>query len=494
MKYLGCYYFLKEIAVRLNTFTWFVLTCLVTQVVYCHSLSSKIDSLIDEQLPHATVGVVVTDAKTGQVIYSRNANKLLSPASSTKLFTAAAALYQLKPTYSFLTTLSQKNDNFYITFSGSPTLTTDNLTKLVLNLKKRGVNTIKGNIIIDGSRFKPPYYSGGDSFDDLGWYYAAPSTAVILNGNAAAYEFVSAKTLGRPVEIKPKIAENGLTIVNQVVTVNKEQEKQHCNLNISIESQNTLKLFGCLAETKEPRIMRLAVPDPVLLAEHVIKKALVKNKIVLKGRIVTGKTPLDATLIATLKSKSLIAIITHMLQESDNLYANSLYKQIAFAVTGEGTYKQGAFAIKKVLKEHTSMDMTQVELADGAGARYNLVTPEQIVVLLTNLYNDKTMQSIFINALPQAGVSGSLKDRMKKTTLVKKVFAKTGTMHDVSSLSGYAQTENNAFIFSIIINGVNEPIIAAKGLEEKILLSIVNETPQVTQGEERSSVEAIRIN
>ncbi|MDP1601670.1 MAG: D-alanyl-D-alanine carboxypeptidase/D-alanyl-D-alanine-endopeptidase [Legionella sp.] len=459
---------------RRNFFIWTLVSCLYCQMASSEPLSSKVDTLIEQQLPHAIVGVLVKDATTGQVIFSKNANKLLSPASGTKLFTAAAALYQLKPTYTFLTTLSQKNQDFYITFSGSPSLTTSDLNDLLLNLKKRGIKTIKGNIIIDASHFKPPYYAGGDSFDDMGWYYAAPSSAVILNGNAAAYEFISAKTLGKPVKIRPKKDETGLTIINQVITVNKEQERQHCNLNITIESRNTLKLFGCVAETKEPKIMKLAVPDPVYLAKRVIKNTLIKNNILLKGRIISGNTPHDATVIATFKSKNLTQLITHMLQESDNLYANSLYKQIAYAVTGEGSYKQGAFAIKKVLAEHTSMDMKQIELTDGAGARYNLVTAEQVGVLLTNLYNDKTLQSIFINALPQAGVSGSLKERMKKTILANKVFAKTGTMHDVSSLSGYLNVNNKTFIFSIIINGINTPISTAKALEEKILLLIAN--------------------
>ena len=186
--------------------------------------------------------------------------------------------------------------------------------------------------------------------------------------------------------------------------------------------------------------------------------------------------PADAKPIATLQSDLLTQLVTHMLKESDNLYANSLTKQLAYTLTKEGTYKQGAFAIKEVLRQHTNLDMTQIELADGMGTRYNLITAEQMVVLLTDLYHDKTMQTIFLDALPQSGVSGTLKDRMQKTPLEKKVFAKTGTMHDISSLSGYLVNPNHkTLIFSIIINGVNKPINAAKSLEEQILLLIMND-------------------
>lgn len=451
----------------------FFVTSLFSQIVCSQTLSTKINAIIEQQLPHATVGILVKDAQTGQILYSKNATKLLAPASGTKLFTAAAALYQLKSSYFFLTTLAQKNQDFYITFSGSPSLTSDNLNSLLLKLKQHGMKTIRGNIILDDSRFKPPYYSGGDSYDDLGWYYAAPSTAVILNGNAVSYEFISAKKIGKPIQIKRKTSDTGLTIINQVITVSKEQEK-HCNLNIEIKPNNTLRLFGCLVENKEPQVMALAIADPILFTKQVIKNTLNKNGILLKGHIISGKTPSDARVIASFRSKNLMHLITHMLQESDNLYADSLYKQLAYTVTGEGTYSQGAYAIKKILAQHTNIDMSQIELADGAGSRYSLVTPEQIVVLLTDLYTDKNMR--FFNALPQAGVSGTLKNRMKETSLEKQVFAKTGTMHDVSSLSGYIINPNaKTLIFSIIINGVNTPISTAKALEEKILLIVADE-------------------
>nr|WP_284498380.1 D-alanyl-D-alanine carboxypeptidase/D-alanyl-D-alanine-endopeptidase [Legionella maioricensis] len=436
-------------------------------------LPIKIDALIKKQLPHATIGIVVKDAKTGEVIYRQNSDKLLSPASNVKLFTAAAALYHLEPNHHFLTTLSQKNQNFYITFSGSPSLTIDNFTDLLLNLKKNNIKKINGDIILDTSRFKAPYYAGGESYDDLGWYYSAPDTAVILNENAEAYEIISAKKLGQPVTIKPK-SEKNLTVINQVITVNKEQEKNHCNLSIDIQSNNTLRLYGCMAQQNEPKMIQLAIPDPLFMAKKIIQKTLKQNNVIFKGRIISGTTPPDAKIIASYQSKDLTALIAHMLKESDNLYANSLTRELAFSLTKEGSFKQGAFAIKKILGEHTNLDMTQIELTDGMGTRYNLITPEQIVVLLTNLYNDKNMRPIIMEALPQAGVSGTLVDRMKKTTLEKKVFAKTGSMHDISSLSGYIiDPQARSLIFSIVINGVNKPLSTAKSLEDQILLTIV---------------------
>ncbi|MGC1182839.1 D-alanyl-D-alanine carboxypeptidase/D-alanyl-D-alanine endopeptidase, partial [Legionella sp.] len=239
---------------------------LFNQVVYSETLSEKIDGLIKQKLPRATVGVLIEDIQNGEIIYSRNANKLLTPASSTKLFTAAAALYYLKPDFRFLTTLSEKKKNYYLTFTGSPSLTVANLIALVASLKKNNVKTIQGNIVIDSSQFPPPFYLSGNSYDDLGWAYTAPDTAAVLNGNVESYELISAQTLGMTAQIKPessiKTNLKALTIINEVKTVKAGDERNHCSLNIELKENNTLRVFGCMVQEKKPKKLAFAIPDP----------------------------------------------------------------------------------------------------------------------------------------------------------------------------------------------------------------------------------------
>ena len=161
-----------------------------------------------------------------------------------------------------------------------------------------------------------------------------------------------------------------------------------------------------------------------------------------------------------------------MLHKSDNLYANSFVRTLGYLAVGKGTHKEGIFAVKKIIAEHTPLNMKQMELIDGEGTRYNLIAPEHFVTLLTTLYQDKNLQPVLLKALPQAGVSGTLQTRMKNTILEKKVFAKTGSMHDVSSLSGFVINPNaKSFVFSIITNNVSKSE-KAKVLEDKILLAV----------------------
>lgn len=448
---------------------------LLQPIVYGQTLDTQIESLIAAKLPHATIGVLIKNAHNGQIIYSKNADKLLIPASSIKLFTAAAALYQLPKNYRFTTQLSQNNHNFYFTFSGAPDFTTENLLQLLAALKETGTTMIAGDIVLDMSRFKEPYYTAGSSYDDLGWYYSAPETALILNENAVAFDFKTGKNLGSPVQINPKIPHNGVTIINELFSTDAETEQNHCSLHVESMPNNTLRLFGCLAMSQQPVTMRLAVPDPLLLAIEVIRAYLKSNHIDLHGQIVSGKTPPNAKIVAQVESADLEHLLNQLLKESDNLYASSITRVLGDTVTGEGSTQQGAFAIKKILTEHTHVDLNQLNIADGIGTRYNFATPSQIVSLLSDLYADKDLQSSIFHLLPQAAVSGNLLNRMQKTSLEKIVFAKTGTMHDVSSLSGYIIRPNkDPLIFSIIINGINQPISVAKELEEEILERAVN--------------------
>lgn len=436
------------------------------------TLKQDIDGLIEQTFPHSNIGVFIKDAQSEQVIYQHNANKLLSPASNIKMLTAAAALYYLGPNDRYITNLSRDEKHVYITFSGSPAFSTENLKQLF-----HGLKLITGNIVLDTSQFKPPYHAAGTSYDDMGWYYNAPSTAIILNGNAIAYDFVSPKTLGKPIVVKPESPNKALTILNNVTSVSKAHEKSHCNLSIDTQSNNTVHLYGCLSQEDKPKKMQLAIPNPVLYAKQQIKTILKNSNIAFKGNVIEGLKSNQAKIIASHQSDDLLVLLKHMLLESDNLYADSITKRLGYLLTGQGTYKQGAFAIKQILAKHTHLDMKQLELTDGAGTRYNMITPKQMNIFLTDLYQDKKLNPLFLSILPRMGISGTLKDRMKNTVLEKNVFAKTGSMHDISALSGYLLLpKGKIIIFSIISNNITGHLSKAKELEDKILLAIYSHT------------------
>ncbi|MCP4473084.1 MAG: D-alanyl-D-alanine carboxypeptidase/D-alanyl-D-alanine-endopeptidase [Gammaproteobacteria bacterium] len=155
-------------------------------------LNHAISVLAEKNIPGATIGYMVINAENGASIVAYHPNHYFSPASNTKLFTAAAILHLLGANYHFQTTIGWQSSahhkdhiqgNLYLHFSGDPSLTITDLAQLFKKIKTMGINTIDGNIVLDDSIFKGPNHSLGTPVDDLPYCYSAPATSIILNHN-----------------------------------------------------------------------------------------------------------------------------------------------------------------------------------------------------------------------------------------------------------------------------------------------------------------------
>jgi D-alanyl-D-alanine carboxypeptidase/D-alanyl-D-alanine-endopeptidase (penicillin-binding protein 4) len=118
-------------------------------------------------------------------------------------------------------------------------------------------------------------------------------------------------------------------------------------------------------------------------------------------------------------------------------------------------------------------------LADGSGVSwYNAVTPGDIVAVLTDQYRRKSTFGTFLASLPVAGVDGTLKSRMGGAETAGRIYAKTGTITGVSTLSGYATTLSNELLaFSIMINHYPGKTDALRDLQDRILTELVRLRP-----------------
>src|SRR3990167_1622941 len=285
------------------------------------SLSKEIEKLIDNSLPHANIGILFQDLQTNEIIYQKNADKLFYLASCTKLFLAAALLYKFAETKTLNTKLLSDSQNYYIKFNGAPDFTTEDLDLMFKRLSELKINSIPHDIILDGSVFDEPNYLGGMSYEDLGWYYAAPSSAFVINGNTEAFDMITAKTLNGPVEIIPKSKNNALKIINNLKTASKDEAKNICDLNILPLANNVVELQGCVKQYKDPITVSLAIPYPEEYIKAKILAALQKYNITLNGKIIKGHVSNNAKIFFQQESKPLKELIKHMLLESDNLYA-----------------------------------------------------------------------------------------------------------------------------------------------------------------------------
>lgn len=169
----------------------------------------------------------------------------------------------------------------------------------------------------------------------------------------------------------------------------------------------------------------------------------------------TGTKPDDAFCIAR-RFHSIDQILMPMLKESDNLYAEATFYQIAANAAGRGaTAKDAATAIGRLINK-VGLDPKRYVIADGSGlSLYNYLTPELEVRLLRYAFHNSNIYLHLHPALPEAGVDGTLRKRMRGAFTRSNVFAKTGTVRGVSCLAGYCTAANgHQLAFSIMNNGL----------------------------------------
>ena len=166
------------------------------------------------------------------------------------------------------------------------------------------------------------------------------------------------------------------------------------------------------------------------------------------------QTPANARLIAT-RTHSIRQVLHRMMKVSDNLYAESMFYQLA---ASGGTRWAGAKSgrqYENTLFSRIGLNPRDYYVADGSGlSLYNYVSAELETKLLRYAYQRSDIYGTYLEAQPIAGVDGTLKSRMRGTAAAGNVRAKTGTVKGVSSLAGYLTASNGHLLcFSIINNG-----------------------------------------
>ena len=220
--------------------------------------------------------------------------------------------------------------------------------------------------------------------------------------------------------------------------------------DISFKEESLLGEGWCW-DDDNPQLSPLLVSRKDEFADR-FKEELQKCGVAVNAPITTDRLPKDVLLICS-RSHRLSEVLEPMMKESDNLYAESMFFQLAATV---GKRPATAVHARQVIKTTvTKAGVTGIpyRIADGSGlSLYNYVTPELMVRLLRYAYLKRDIMAALYPALPVAGVDGTLKKRMKGGPAQGNVHAKTGTLSGVSSLAGYCRAANQHLLAFCIIN------------------------------------------
>ena len=438
-----------------------------------NELKINIDKHFNDSLfASAHWGALIKSLKTGKTWYSLNAEKMFMPASNEKIPTGASALLMLGPDFTFDTYLCYRGkiidstlDGDIIVFgNGDPTLynrffkdPTDLFILWSGMLKAKGIKKITGNIIGDDKAFGTDTLGFGWSFDGLDSWYSAEVGALQLNENYIDIKIIPPSNENDSIKIVPNLPSNFYKIINDMAV----EDTGSTRLNYSRAcGTNNIIFSGSVKRGSREVTVSPTITNLTLFYVTVLKEVFEDHGIDVDGEPIGCRSlsnwnykPEDFTVIDDHKSASLKEILTGMLKRSQNLYAETLVRTLGWKETGLGSFGNG----KKIVEGELSkfgIKPGSYRYMDGSGlSRYDYISPEQIVTILSGMWNSK-LREIWCNALPIAGVDGTLSNRMKGTKAEGNVHAKTGTISNVRSLSGYVTTaDGEPLVFSFIVNG-----------------------------------------
>jgi len=504
-----CY---NQLAMRRARSTSLIVLCLLASIQLQAASSKKalekrIGSILSQpDLARGFWGIEVVSLHDGKVLYSQNADKLFTPASNTKLFTTAAALALIGPNYNFRTTVETSGTldkhgrltgDLVLVGRGDPNLsgrelpyalhTARNehpiqvLEQLADELVKKGVKYVDGDIVADDSYFAFERYGEGWSQDDLVWDYGAPVSALTINDNVVFVNILPGDRVGERAFVSITPFADYYRIDNRIITTPSGTQRK---IFINREPGSTLlTLWGNVPLDDAGASEDLAIEDPAEFAATLFRGLLQTRGVSVYGRQRTRHTELaslstftvtasaparggdepmrslqnQALVLASYQSKPLVEDVRVINKVSQNLHAEILLRLLGREKGTAGTVEGGLEVLRGFLNQ-AGVPNDQYVFYDGSGlSRQNLVTPHAVVQLLRYAALQPWGAS-FRDTLPVSGVDGSLSDRFKSLDLQGRIYAKTGSLGGVKSLSGYVTTKHGEQLaFSILTNNFNLP-------------------------------------
>jgi len=486
-------------------------------------VQTKIRTVLSRpEVRRGQIGVKVVSLDTGKVLFEENAEKYFMPASNMKSFTVAAALEKLSPDFRFVTsvyapampdaggtirgdlTVYGRGDvSFSYSFNDGDYY--KGLDALAAKIAASGVKRIEGNLVGDESYFSGSAIPAGWEWDDLQWYYGAEVSALPVNDNVVDLSVKPASAAGAPCIVQLLPDNPVVRILNRCAT-SVSGAKRDLQVFKKLD-QNVLEITGTMPADDKGFKNFVAASRPAELFLANLRYLLTQKGVVVTGqnRVVGSKEKPDLAAVMTvpqveiakLESPPFSLIAAKTMKPSQNLYTETILRALGeqtkvssfqniaasssipppdnpFVNPKADSSERGIFAVRNFLRE-VGIAPDAVVQYDGSGlSRHNLITPAAAVQLYTFMAKQSRYAQAWRDALTIAGVDGTLKNRFTGTAAAGNVRGKTGTIDQVSALSGYVTTAaGERLVFSVIVNDVTDGKTRSAVIDE-IVVALAN--------------------
>lgn len=422
------------------------------------------------RLTYAHYAVSVKDVAKDSIVVAINDQKSMTPASIVKLYTTSAALQELSNRYTFKTVVGytgtiQKGvlkGNLIIIGGGDPTLgskffpqSKTFVDSIVQAIKKQGINSIEGNIVLDCSLYGKEAIPKSWVWEDFGKDYATGVYPLSFYDNVFSITLQTGN-LGDTAKITQVFpAEMSTNIQNNAIVGDDKAFEPAIQGNPEELSRT---VTGMVPANRSSYIVRGAMPSPPDAFGLEIKQALFKANMVKYNQeyIVKYdaffKDGMDTVIVFQSPELELIVGITNY--HSNNSYAEHMLKYMGYAKQNNGSFDAGTQIVQKHFND-LGMKSKGAMLYDGSGlSRYNTTTASHMTEFLVKKYAQGADTSSFFRSLPISGKPSTLRSYDFPSYMIGKINGKTGSMTRVRNMAGYMTTKSGKRVaFCVMIQG-----------------------------------------
>lgn len=407
---------------------------------------------------NALISISLKEVSTGKKTFELNANTPMNPASILKVATLLPSLNTLGKDYEFKTQLyKNKDNNLYIKLGADPYFTTSDLKGMIRELGNRKIITTKAFYIDDSILDSNEWGEGWQWDDDLN-PLIPKFGSYNMDKNLLAINIIPT-TYGAPADISTDVF-YPTAFINNVVTGDKTDVKLERKNYISpdvINADGTISYDLCL---------QIPVNYPrryfILRLEEILRN----QKVAYYGDFNRLKLPKNTEMIAEVKHP-LSCAVDDILKRSNNMIAETVFKVAGGNYSKETGSNAAALEMFNNYYKNLGINTDNLKIVDGSGvSKNNLITSDFMTEVLFKTAKDKNFDD-FKNAMAKPG-EGTLTDRM--LYFKDNLRAKTGTLTNISSITGYLTAKSGkTYAFCIIINDPKSKSADKKAFEEYLL-------------------------
>jgi D-alanyl-D-alanine carboxypeptidase/D-alanyl-D-alanine-endopeptidase (penicillin-binding protein 4) len=401
----------------------------------------------------------IVDADSGFLWAESSPQLALNPASNMKILTAAVALDRLGAEFRFNTGLYGKLagprvEALVLRGQGDPSLETSDLWELARALRSLGATQV-GQLLVDQSRFDEQFVPPAFEQQPDEWAaFRAPVSAVALARNAVTLNLMPTET-GQPA--RAWFEPGGIVSIEGAVETRKPGSGEAVQLALETRGTDLVARLAGSAAKGLPRLrFERRLDDPRRAPGLALRELLGSVGIQVSGGVALGGAQVEPRLVFH-QSAPLAELVTELGKNSDNFYAEMLFKALGAEATAAPARSQdGARVVLQWLAER-GLVTPETRIENGSGLfDANRVSASTLAGTLLAVRQNPAIYPEFLAQLAIGGVDGTLRSRFRRFKEQRIVRAKTGTLSAAVGLSGYVLGPSSAspIVFSILVNGL----------------------------------------